>query len=576
MNKNMIRFSKYVFKKNKLTIFISLILVILVAIMELVIPQLTRNILDNGIAKGNIELLIKLIVIYFIINVLNPMMQLVLEYLYTIMKNKITISLKIKLLNHISSLSGRYFSEIKSGNILSIINQDIFIIDNFNVELLFNLLTNILTAMFSVIFLASINKELLFIVLFIEFILVIIQSKMRKYISSETNNIRESHGDIFNITQEYVSNIRNIVISKSKLKFFKSYINKERRLMHDELKLNIAIVANMSITTILNSTITVAIYGYGGYKIINGQLSVGELIAFQQYTNMLVGPCIDIIRSANQIVQAKVSIDRVYSIIDEPIDIKVDNRATKIDEVEINSIELKNVSFNYNDFNEERNILRNTNMVFKKGETTAIVGESGCGKSTIVSLLYRLWDITDGEILINNINIKDINLKSLRKSIHIVNQDVFLFDDTIRNNVDFNKQFSNDEVLKVCSIVGLNELLESLEYGIDTVVGEKGVKISGGQKQRIQMARAILSNSKIVILDEATSALDNISQNSILNNINKYIKDKIVIVIAHRLSTIKDADNIYVLEKGKVVESGREEDLLAKDGLYKVLISASN
>lgn len=576
MNKNMIRFSKYILKKNKLTIFISLILVIIVAIMELVIPQLTRNILDNGIAKGNIELLIKLIGIYFIINVMNPMIQLVLEYLYTVMKNKITISLKIKLLNHISSLSGRYFSEIKSGHILSIINQDIFIIDNFNVELLFNLLTNILTAMFSVIFLASINKELFFIVLFIEFILVIIQSKMRKHISSETNNIRQSHGDIFNITQEYVSNIRNIVISKSKLKFFKSYINKERRLMDDELKLNIAIVANMSITRILNSTITVAIYGYGGYKIINGQLSVGELIAFQQYTNMLVGPCINIIRSTNQIVQAKVSIDRVYSIIDEPIDIEVDNRATKIDEVEINSIELKNVSFNYNASNEESNILRNTNMVFKKGETTAIVGESGCGKSTIVSLLYRLWDITNGEILINNLNIKDINLRSLRNNIHIVNQDVFLFDDTIRNNVDFKKQFSNDEVLNVCSIVGLNELLESLEYGIDTVVGEKGVKISGGQKQRIQMARAILSNNKVVILDEATSALDNISQNSILNNINKYIQDKIVIVIAHRLSTIKDADNIYVLEKGKVVESGREEDLLAKDGLYKVLISASN
>lgn len=575
MNKNLIRFSKYIFKKNKFSIFISFFLVILVAGIELVIPQLTRSILDDGITKGNMNLLIKLIIIYFIITTLNPLIQLVLEYFYTVMKNKVTISLKIKLLNHLSCLSGRYFSEIKSGNILSIINQDMFIIDNFNVELLFNLITNIFTAVFSIGFLISMSKDLLAIVILIELILIFIQNIMRKHISHETNNIRKAHGYLSNIVQEYVSNIKNIVVSKSKLKFFKSYIKREKNLMNNEVKLNLVIVGNMSITRILNGAITVVIYGYGGYKVINGQLSVGELIAFQQYTNMLIGPCINIIRSTNQIVQAKVSIDRVYSVIDEEIDIKVENNAFKINH-DINRVELKDVCFDYNGFGKENNVLKNLNMIFKKGETTAIVGESGCGKSTIVSLLYRLWDVTDGEILIDGVDIKDINLKSLRKNIHIVNQEVFLFDDTIKNNIDFREKLSYEEVLKICNIVGLNDLLGSLENGIDTVIGEKGVKISGGQKQRIQIARAIVSSSKVVILDEATSALDNISQNKILNNINNYIKDKIVIVIAHRLSTIKDANNIYVLEKGQVVESGSDEDLSSENGLYKGLIMASN
>ncbi|CEN21866.1 ABC transporter ATP-binding protein [Paraclostridium sordellii] len=576
MNKNLIRFSRYIFKKNKFRIFISFFFVILVAAIELVIPQLTKRILDDGIAKGNMSLLIKLIIIYFVITILSPLIQVILEYLYTVMKNKVTVSLKIKLLNHLSYLSGRYFSQIKSGNLLSIINQDMFIIENFNAELLFDIITNVFTAIFSVIFLIGMSKDLLLIVLSIELILIFIQNKMRKHISGETTNIRKADGDLFNIIQEYVSNIKNIVISKSKLKFFKSYIKKERDLMNNMLKLNLIIVGNMSITRILNGAITVTIYGYGGYKIIKGQFSVGELIAFQQYTNMLIGPCINIIRSTNQIAQAKVSINRVYSVIDEPIDIKVENRALKIDKIDLDRVELKNVSFNYKELNKENKILKKLNMTFKKGETTALVGESGCGKSTIVSLLYRLWDVTEGEILINDLNIKDINLKSLRNNIHIVNQDVFLFDDTIKNNIDFSENFSHEEILKICDIVGLGDLLKSLENGIDTVIGEKGVKISGGQKQRIQIARAIISSSKIVILDEATSALDNISQNNILKNINKYIKDKIVIVIAHRLSTIRNANNIYVLEKGQVVESGSDEYLSAEDGLYKVLITANN
>ncbi|MBZ1168524.1 ABC transporter ATP-binding protein/permease, partial [Clostridioides difficile] len=365
-----------------------------------------------------------------------------------------------------------------------------------------------------------------------------------------------------------------IVITKSKLKFFISYLRKERNLARKFLRLDMIMAGNISASQILNGFVTMSVYGFGGYNIINKKMTIGELIAFQQYTSFLIGPCISIIRSINRIQQSKVSIDRVYSIIDEEIEIKVNNMGHIINLKNCNSIKLSNVYFKY--YNDSDYVLDNISMEFRKGEITALVGGSGCGKSTIINLIYRLWDVTDGNIFIDNINIKDINLKSLRDNITIVTQDLLIFDDTIKNNIIINNNVSDDILNEICKIVGLNDYINTLDNGLDTIVGEKGTKISGGQKQRIALARALISNNNILILDEATSSLDNISQNAILNNISKYIKDKIVIIIAHRLSTIKSANNIYVLEKGTVIESGNNKELFEANGMYKKLVKAIN
>ncbi|MDR1773373.1 MAG: ATP-binding cassette domain-containing protein, partial [Clostridioides sp.] len=197
------------------------------------------------------------------------------------------------------------------------------------------------------------------------------------------------------------------------------------------------------------------------------------------------------------------------------------------------------------------------------------------GKSTIINLLYRFWDVDRGEISIDGINIKDINLKSLRKNITVVTQDLLMFDDTIRNNIIVDSNKNSVSLEKICEIVDLDKFIYSLEDGLDTVIGEKGAKISGGQKQRIALARALASDNKVLILDEATSALDNISQQKILENIYQYADDKIVIVIAHRMSTIQDADMIYVFDNGKVVEEGRADELVKNGGIYKKLVSVN-
>ncbi|HFZ6228625.1 TPA: ABC transporter ATP-binding protein [Clostridioides difficile] len=577
-DKNLKRFLKFIVSKNKLKLSISFFLVIVSSCMSLYLPKITRKIVDEGIMAKDYKFLLNLIIIYLIIVFSSAIIDIILEYLYNVMKNKVTSSFKIKLFHHLSKLSGKYFSNIKSGNIFSIVEQDLYIVEGFNAELLFSIIMNFITAICSVYFLFMMSKDMLFIVVILQILLILSQSKIRKLISKMTREIRNLDGNLANISQEYISNIMNVVISKSKKIFLKRYIKQMKSIIEKNMIINLIMVSNISISKILSGMISATIYGYGGYKIISGKLSIGELIAFQQYTGMLVNPCINIIRSANKIEQVKVSIDRIYSIIDEPIEIfsplKSNIFGSNLEHKPIENIEFKNVYFKYSD--KDNQVLNGVNLSFSKGKTTAIVGGSGCGKSTISNLIYRLWDVSEGEITINGINIKNVNLAFLRKNINVVTQDVLIFDNTIRDNISLGKNIEDEEILSICNIVGMKDFIESLEDGLYSIVGEKGVKMSGGQKQRIAMARALAGNSDILVFDESTSSLDNISQKEIMKNMKEVIKDKIVIIIAHRLSTIKDADNIYVIKDGQVAESGSDEELIILGGDYSLQCSGGD
>ncbi|CZR81841.1 TPA: ABC transporter ATP-binding protein [Clostridioides difficile] len=577
-DKNLKRFLKFIISKNKLKLSISFFLVIVSSCMSLYLPKITRKIVDEGIMAKDYKFLLNLIIIYLIIVFSSAIIDIILEYLYNVMKNKVTSSFKIKLFHHLSKLSGKYFSNIKSGNIFSIVEQDLYIVEGFNAELLFSIIMNFITAICSVYFLFMMSKDMLFIVVILQILLILSQSKIRKLISKMTREIRNLDGNLVNISQEYISNIMNVVISKSKKIFLKRYIKQMKSIIEKNMIINLIMVSNISISKILSGMISATIYGYGGYKIISGKLSIGELIAFQQYTGMLVNPCINIIRSANKIEQVKVSIDRIYSIIDEPIEIfsplKSNIFGSNLEHKPIENIEFKNVYFKYSD--KDNQVLNGVNLSFSKGKTTAIVGGSGCGKSTISNLIYRLWDVSEGEITINGINIKNVNLAFLRKNINVVTQDVLIFDNTIRDNISLGKNIEDEEILSICNIVGMKDFIESLEDGLYSIVGEKGVKMSGGQKQRIAMARALAGNSDILVFDESTSSLDNISQKEIMKNMKEVIKDKIVIIIAHRLSTIKDADNIYVIKDGQVAESGSDEELIILGGDYSLQCSGGD
>ncbi|MCT4507717.1 MAG: ABC transporter ATP-binding protein/permease [Tepidibacter sp.] len=564
--KNIRRFLKIVFKKNKLVACLAFSIMLIVSILELLIPQLTRMILDDAIRYGKINLLIKLILIYVVVSISSALFDISLEYIYSKMKKSVGINLKIKLLKHLSKLSGNYYTNIKTGNILNIIQKDTYNVENFGADILFSLIVDTVTAVTALFFLIKMQFDLLILVIALQLLIIVSQAKFTKIIARKTGEVRNDAGNISNVVQEYVSNIMNIVISKSSFRFFKKYINKEKNLIKKCINLDLIISINMGIASILSSLITIFIYGYGGFEIIKGNMTIGELVAFQQYTNMLIGPSIRIIRSNTRIQQSAVSINRIFSILDEPITISQNNKGCRYIDDFNGNIKFNKVRFSYE---EDAKAIDNINMEFEKGKTVALVGSSGCGKSTIGNLLFRLWDVDDGNITIDNIPLKNYNLKNIRNNISIVTQDLLLFDDTIFNNLTLgNKNINIKDVECVCKKVGIYEFICNLPNGFKTIVGEKGVKLSGGQKQRISIARSLLSNAKIIIFDEATSALDNLSQKDILENIKYYLKNKTTILIAHRLSTIQDADIIYVLDDGKIIEKGNHEELIQNQKYY--------
>lgn len=564
---NMKKFLYLIIQGNKRLVIISFLMMIVVAMIDLYVPQIIRNILDIAIKSKNITMLIKLILQFILINIILSNLELFLEYNYSKMKKKITTKLKLKLLRHLSKLDGRFFSEIKTGNIMNIVEYDVMMLDRFGIELIFSLIVDIITAFISLYFLIKIQSKLLVIVVVIQIVISFTQYIFTKMISKYTQDIRSNAGSISNIVQEYISNIMNVVIHKGELNFFTQFLSMQKNFVSKCIKLDMIMAGNVSLSKILNSLIVISIYGYGGYKIINGEITFGELVAFQQYTGMLIGPCMNIIKSNAIVQQSLVSINRIFDLLNEEVNIKQENKG----EIFQNGITKKirmdmiDVSFSY----DKEDVLHNINMSLESGNIYGIVGGSGSGKSTLIKLIYRLWDIESGSIRINDVDIRDYNLKNLRKNITIITQEPLLLNDTVFNNIILsNKNINYELVVRICKELDIYDFIVSLPHEFNTIVGENGVKLSGGQKQRISIARAMLSNSSILVLDEATSALDNISQKNLLKSMKKFLNNKIVIIIAHRLSTIKDSDKIFVINNGEIIESGSHKDLVSQNGYY--------
>ena len=310
---------------------------------------------------------------------------------------------------------------------------------------------------------------------------------------------------------------------------------------------------------------------YGSYLIKSKSITAGDFVAFITAMLMLYTPIKNIGKNFNAVQLSLMAIERVFEMIDMPIQIDEKENAKEMKTLE-KGIEFKNVDFSYTP---EKQILKNINLTIQKGQTVALVGNSGGGKSTIISLIPRFYDVENGEILIDGENLKNLSTHSVREQIAVVFQDNFLFSGTIRDNILLGKPNATEtEIQNAIKSACLSDFIASLETGLDTEIGERGVLLSGGQKQRIAIARAFLKNAPIVILDEATSALDNKSEAIVQQAIDNLMKDRTVIVIAHRLSTIQNADKIVVLNEGEIIEEGSHQTLLDKKEAYYTLYQA--
>lgn len=548
-----------------------MIFMVIGTLLALLLPYLTMKIFDDAIKEKNIELLVKLMLLTLSVSLLQGGSKLISDYIYSSIGKRIVVDLRIKVVMHLQKLSGKYYTNTQTGEIMARIQSDVANVEEVATKMVFSVISDVLLSIGMLVFLIGLQYDLLVISLILQPFMFFLQHKFNRETAITTMQSRNIFGELSSLIQEFFSSMLHFAILNAKKHFFKKYIPIEKNYIKKNIKLEMLFSSSMVGMNIISMLITITILGYGGYKVILGTLTIGGLIAFNLYSQRLLAPILRIAQLNMKLHQTIISINRIFEVLDEPVEIKQENNAYKPKEFS-GKIEFKDVSFSY----DNSSLIKGLNLQFEPGKVTAIVGTSGSGKTTISSLILRLWDVNSGNIFIDERDIKEYNLKCLRKNISLVSQDAFLLNDTIYNNITLSSKVTMEEVIKAAKDADIYDFIQTLPKKFDTIVGERGIKLSGGQKQRVSIARAIIRNSPVIILDEATSSLDNISEISVRINIEDFLKDRTVIVIAHRLSTIKNADKIYVLENGSVVESGKHDKLLELKGIYYNLNSKNS
>ena len=565
------RFIPY-FKKYKWILVLDLICASLTTVCELVFPMLVRYVTDmgiNNIAGLTVGLVLKIGVFYLVLRIIDSIANFYMANTGHIMGAKIETDMRHDLFNHLQTLSHSYYSEHKVGQIMARITSDLFDVTEFAHHCPEEIFIASLKIIVSFIILCSINVTLTVIMFASLPLIFIIVKFFNKRMRSAFKEQRYQVGEINSQVEDTLLGIR-VVKSFANEDIESQKFEDGNNKFLDIKKLSYLYMAgfqtsNRAFEGLLYITVVVA----GSIFMINGSVSPADLTAYLLYIGTLLATLRTIIQFTEQFQRGMTGIERFIEILDTKADIVEVNNAKEIKDVK-GDIKFENVSFRYADDNTE--VLSNINLNIKKGDSVALVGPSGGGKSTLCNRIPRFYDVTEGRILIDGIDIKEITLKSLRNSIGVVQQDVYLFSGTVFENISYGLPgASREDVIEAAKLAGAHEFISNLENGYDTYVGERGVKLSGGQKQRISIARVFLKNPPILILDEATSALDNESEKIVQDSLEKLAKGRTVFTIAHRLTTIRNANMILVLTEKGIEEQGTHRELIEKNGIYSHL-----
>ncbi|MBU7318324.1 ABC transporter ATP-binding protein [Paenibacillus oleatilyticus] len=559
-----IPFFKMIFKYKKQH-FIAAFFMLCSAASMIILPLLTMRLIDEAIRGGDTGLLFRYIIIYLMLIILQAGCKVVSDYMYSFIGKRFVFDMRYKIIRHLQKLSGRYYSHAKPGELLAVVNDDVATVEDLSTSIVFQTISDILMSLGMLIFLFYLQPDLLVLSLALQPLLFLIQSRFNKIISKTSVELRNQFGAYMSVVQEFLASVMHYSILNANKHFFRRYIPISKSFMRSGIKFDTIFSLNMNGSNLFSGLTTLLIFGYGGYHVIYGTLTLGGLIAFNQYSQRLLSPIIRIVQLNVKLKQSMVSVERIFRLLDTPVEISQNNKAYKPEKIQ-GLIEFKHTQFSYD---ENKAFIDDINLVFEEGKVTAIVGESGAGKSTLVHLLLRLWDIHGGEIKLDGRKIQEYNLKYMRKNINVVSQDIFLFHDTIRNNLLLsNDSLSVEKMREAAKKAGIDDFIMALPDQYDTVVGERGIMLSGGQKQRIAIARALLKDAPIIVFDEATSSLDATTEHYVSEQLQTCFMHKTVVVIAHRLSTVERADKVYVMKEGRVVEAGTHHELLANRAYY--------
>ncbi|CAC5752298.1 ABC transporter, ATP-binding/permease [Staphylococcus aureus DAR1369] len=568
-------------KPYKYRIFATIIVGIIKFGIPMLIPLLIKYAIDGVINNHALttdekvhHLTIAIGIALFIFVIVRPPIEFIRQYLAQWTSNKILYDIRKKLYNHLQALSARFYANNQVGQVISRVINDVEQTKDFILTGLMNIWLDCITIIIalSIMFFLDVKLTLAALFIFPFYILTVYVffGRLRKLTRERSQALAEVQGFLHERVQG-ISVVKSFAIEDNEAKNFdkKNTNFLTRALKHT--RWNAYSFAAINTVTDIGPIIVI---GVGAYLAISGSITVGTLAAFVGYLELLFGPLRRLVASFTTLTQSFASMDRVFQLIDEDYDIKNGVGAQPI-EIKQGRIDIDHVSFQYND--NEAPILKDINLGIEKGETVAFVGMSGGGKSTLINLIPRFYDVTSGQILIDGHNIKDFLTGSLRNQIGLVQQDNILFSDTVKENILLGRPTATDEeVVEAAKMANAHDFIMNLPQGYDTEVGERGVKLSGGQKQRLSIARIFLNNPPILILDEATSALDLESESIIQEALDVLSKDRTTLIVAHRLSTITHADKIVVIENGHIVETGTHRELIAKQGAYEHLYSIQN
>ncbi len=471
---------------------------------------------------------------------------------------------------HIQKLPLRYFQNTSTGNIMAHATNDINAVRSFlGPAVMYSIDTSIrLVIVLGIMF--SLNVTLTIYTLLPLPLLSWFVWKIGKLIHEKFTKIQEKFADLTTMAQENFSGIRVIKSYIRESNEIERYANESKNYLGLNMNLVKVQALIMPLLILIMGLSSIIVIWYGGTQVIQNHLTLGEIAAFVVYLGMLIWPIIAVGWVINIIQQGEASMKRLNKIFSEPYEID-DSGKTEESILDIKGeIEFNNVSFRYSE--NLPHILKNINLKIPKGSTLAVMGFTGSGKTSFVNLLPRLYDCTDGELLIDGKNVKNIPIDILRTKVGLVQQESFLFSDTILNNIGYGlREVEENRIREVSEIAQFDKEVESFPEGYKTIVGERGITFSGGQKQRACLARALAIDPSILILDDTFSAVDTKTEEDILKSLKKFMKDRTSLIISHRISTVKDADNIIVLSDGKIAESGKHEDLVALGGIYSEL-----
>lgn len=566
------RYIKYVVPykwKILLTIFIGIIKFGIPLLIPLIVKYVIDNIIGSETMSSNeklTELAWLMGVAGFVFVVLRPPVEYYRQYLAQWTGNKILYDIRERLFDHIQRLSMQFYARTKTGEIISRVVHDVEQTKNFVMTGLMNVWLDMVTILIAIGIMLYLDVWLTIVAIALfplyGISVKIFYGKLRELTRKRSQALAQVQGHLH-------ERVQGIPVTRSFAleEYEQGQFDKQNKNFLDRAIDHTAWNAKtFSVMNTITDLAPLLVIGFAGYFAITSGLTVGTIAAFVGYMDLVYNPLRRLISSSTVLVQSIASMDRVFEFIDEKYDIKDSPNAQNLEEVE-GEIEFDHVSFRYDE--EEELVLQDISLKAKKGETIALVGMSGGGKSTIISLIPRFYDVTSGQILLDGTDIRDVKVRSLRDKIGMVLQDNILFSESIAANIRMgNPDATDEEVIEAAKAANAHTFISELSNGYDTLVGERGVKLSGGQKQRVAIARIFLKNPPLLILDEATSALDLESESLIQGALEKLASDRTTFIVAHRLSTITHADRIILIENGLIKEEGNHQKLMQKRGSY--------